>query len=233
MGSNYLNREAAGTCLDTRQLQAVGFSCWIINLFTAPHPHRPLLLPWLLGKKSPCLYIFPSAPTLQESPTSRSRAALSPARGGLRVPGPLPPRRCAGGRPARRALPLAPRPALPWVPAAAGEGGGRPRVTDVLLWQLSVSAQWLPAIGSVQWTGNAAQYNNTHACQQQQLRVLAPRAGDAAAAAAATAAAARAAPAARLRSAAQPALIRAQLLAAWPAPPSPGSSRGANRPKAH
>lgn len=71
----------------------------------------------------------------------------------------------------------------------------------------------------MQWTGNAAHYNNTHACQQQQLRVRAPSAGDAAAAAAA-AATARAAPAARLRSAAAPALTPAPLCAACLAGPS-------------
>lgn len=47
----------------------------------------------------------------------------------------------------------------------------------------------------MRWTGNAAHYNNTHACQRQRLRVRAPGAGDAAAAATA----ARAAPAAGLR----------------------------------
>lgn len=47
----------------------------------------------------------------------------------------------------------------------------------------------------MRWTGNAAHYNNTHACQRQRLQVRAPSAGDAVAAATA----ARAAPVARLR----------------------------------
>lgn len=179
-------------------MEAVGVWYWIINLFIPPSPPPP------------------SPTARQEISVSSSPPPPPPSRSlplpsGRRVPGPLRPRRCAGG------VPLAARPLSAPAGAAAGPGGGgggrgRRRVTDVLLWQLSVSAQWLPAIGSVQWTGNAAHYNNTHACQQRQLRARAPSAGNAAA---------RAAPAARLRPAAARALTPERgALPTRPAPPS-------------
>lgn len=74
MGSNYLGREAAaGTCLDTLQLEAVGFGLELL-IYLSPLPHSRLA-----GKKSPSLH-FPSAPTLRSLPLlSRGSLCRPPA----------------------------------------------------------------------------------------------------------------------------------------------------------
>lgn len=130
MGSNYLGREAAaGTCLDTLQLEAVGFGTELLIYLSLPPPPPPSRL---AGKKSPSLLV-PLRPHLR-GVSHFSVAGRSAAR--PRWPSrPWPSAAAAqrGGRPAGWALPLAPGPSRPWVLAAAGEGGGRQRVTDVLL----------------------------------------------------------------------------------------------------
>lgn len=107
------NPAAPGTCPDSLQLEADGLGTkLLIYLF----PHRaPARIPTRRAEARVALL----SPPPQPPPAPRRSLALVTGR---RLPAP-------GGR---DALPLVARLARPWVPAA-GEAGGRWRVTDVLL----------------------------------------------------------------------------------------------------
>lgn len=147
MGSNCLEGEAAsGTCLNTLQLEAVGFGIELL-IYLSPNT---LPQPRLLGKKSLSLH-FPLRPHLT-GVSHFSVAGRSASRPRWpRVPGPLRSRRCAGGVPlgARSHSRRDPRGR---VPAAVGEGGEREAAGDrcTPLTALSISpvapCHWLSAM---------------------------------------------------------------------------------------
>lgn len=77
MGSNYLGREAAaGTCLDTLQLEAVGFGTELLIYVSPSSSFPPPPGDW--QARNLRLFLFPSAPTLEESPTSQSGSLCLP-----------------------------------------------------------------------------------------------------------------------------------------------------------